>query len=124
MSKIPDHLFYRESHEWFDTSSGAVGITDHAQRELTDVVFVELPKVGAKVKAGDQVAVVESVKAASDIYSPVAGEIVAVNDELTEDPSLINTDPYGEGWIYELKTASNVDTSTLLDASAYGQHIE
>ncbi len=79
MSQVPDHLRYRESHEWIDPKTGAVGITDHAQNELTDVVYVELPKVGATVKAGDQVAVVESVKAASDIYAPVSGEVIAVS---------------------------------------------
>jgi len=124
MSKIPDHLLYRESHEWYDSSSGAVGITDHAQHELTDVVFVELPKVGAKIKAGEQVAVVESVKAASDIYAPVSGEIIAVNDELTEDPSIINNDPYGEGWIYEIKASNDSEKKALMDAASYGQHIE
>lgn len=123
MSKVPDQLRYRESHEWIDPTSGAVGITDHAQHELTDVVYVELPKIGAVIKAGDQVAVVESVKAASDIYSPVSGEVIAVNDELTEDPSLINTDPYGEGWIFEIKPTEPAELNVLLDAPAYRQHI-
>jgi glycine cleavage system H protein len=123
MSKVPDQLRYRESHEWIDPTSGAVGITDHAQHELTDVVFVELPKVGAEVKAGDQIAVVESVKAASDIYTPVSGEIIAINDELLEDPSLINTDPYGEGWIFEIKPSKESELKILLDAPAYRQHI-
>lgn len=124
MSKVPEQLFYRESHEWIDPTSGAVGITYHAQNELTDVVFVELPKVGAMVKAGEHVAVVESVKAASDIFSPVSGEIVAVNDELTEDPSLINSDPYGEGWIFELKVTKPSELDVLMDSSSYRQHIE
>ncbi|TLD70304.1 glycine cleavage system protein GcvH [Phragmitibacter flavus] len=123
MSKVPDQLRYRESHEWIDPTSGAVGITDHAQHELTDVVFVELPKVGAEVEAGDQIAVVESVKAASDIYSPVSGEIIAINDELLEDPSLINTDPYGEGWIFEIKPSKDAELKILLDAPSYRQHI-
>jgi len=123
MSKVPDQLRYRESHEWIDPTSGAVGITDHAQHELTDVVYVELPKIGAVIKAGDQVAVVESVKAASDIYSPVSGEVVAVNDELADDPSLLNTDPYGEGWIFELKPSEPAEFKVLLDAPAYRQHI-
>lgn len=124
MSKIPEAFFYRESHEWIDPTSGAVGITYHAQNELTDVVFVELPKVGAHVKAGDHVAVVESVKAASDIYAPVSGEIVAVNEELKEDPSLINHDPYGEGWIFEIKISNPDELDQLLESSAYRQFIE
>ncbi|HEY2572899.1 MAG TPA: glycine cleavage system protein GcvH, partial [Verrucomicrobiaceae bacterium] len=106
MSNVPDHLRYRESHEWINPQTGTVGITDHAQHELTDVVFVELPKIGTQTKAGDQVAVVESVKAASDIYAPVGGEIVAVNDALTGNPALINTDPFGEGWIFQIKTGN------------------
>lgn len=123
MSKVPDQLRYRESHEWIDPSSGAVGITDHAQHELTDVVFVELPKVGRMIKAGEQVAVVESVKAANDIYSPVSGEIVAINDELADDPSILNSDPYGEGWIFEIRVDDESELKELLDASAYRQHI-
>lgn len=123
MSKVPDQLRYRESHEWIDPSSGAVGITDHAQHELTDVVFVELPKVGRMIKAGEQVAVVESVKAANDIYSPVSGEIVAINDELADDPSILNSDPYGEGWIFEIRVDDESELKDLLDASAYRQHI-
>lgn len=123
MSNVPDHLRYRESHEWIDPTTGAVGISDHAQHELTDIVYIELPKAGAMVKAGDQVAVVESVKAASDIYSPVSGEIIAVNDQLTDDPSLLNTDPYGEGWIFEIRPTEPAELSILLDASAYRQHI-
>src|ERR1700761_6581786 len=102
MSQIPDQLRYRDTHEWIDTTSGTVGISDHAQHELTDVVYVELPKVGAKVKAGDQVAVVESVKAASDIYAPAGGEVVEVNTKLPDNPALLNTDPYGEGWLFKL----------------------
>ncbi len=123
MSKVPDHLHFLPSHEWIDSSSGAVGISDHAQRELTDVVYVEPPKVGAHVKAGDQVAVVESVKAASDIYAPVSGEIIAVNTSLVDDPSLLNTDPYGEGWIFEIKPSEEAEYKALMDSAAYRQHI-
>ncbi len=94
-----------------------MGITDHAQNELSDVVFVELPKVGRVVKAKEAVAVVESVKAASDIYSPVAGEVVAVNKELEANPALVNTDPYGAGWIFQVKPSE--DASGLQDAAAY-----
>ncbi|MDB6120117.1 MAG: Glycine cleavage system protein [Verrucomicrobiaceae bacterium] len=122
MSNIPDNLQYRESHEWIDATQdpAPVGITDYAQNALGDVVFVELPKVGRQVQAGEQVAVIESVKAASDIYAPATGEIVAVNDALAGNPALINTDPYAEGWMFKIKTSS---TSTLLDAAAYAKVI-
>lgn len=123
MSQVPEHLRYRETHEWFDPQTGAVGITDHAQAELTDVVYVELPKAGTKVESGAQVAVVESVKAASDIYAPVAGEIVEVNEALTSDPSLLNTEPYGRGWIFKLRPASGDAGAGLLDAAAYRARI-
>jgi glycine cleavage system H protein len=123
MSNVPDQLRYRESHEWIDSQTGAVGITDHAQHELTDVVFVEPPKVGAKVKAGDQVAVVESVKAASDIYAPVGGEVTEINEALTAEPALINTEPYGRGWIFKMKSVDGAELAQLMDASAYRRHI-
>jgi glycine cleavage system H protein len=123
MSAVPANLRYRESHEWIDPATGIVGITDHAQHELTDVVFVELPKVGAKVKAGDHIAVVESVKAASDIYAPVSGEVVEVNSALPDNPSLLNTDPHGAGWIFKLAMADAAELKALMDATAYQQHI-
>ena len=121
MSNVPDHLRYRDSHEWIDASQdpAPVGITDHAQEELTDVVFAELPKLGRKVSAGEQVAVIESVKAASDIYAPMSGEIVAVNEELSGNPSLINTDPYGAGWMFKLKVANAAEADTMLSPDAY-----
>lgn len=124
MSLVPDQLRYRDSHEWVDPSQSVspVGITDHAQAELTDVVFVELPKLGA-VKAGQQVCVVESVKAASDIYTPVSGEIVEVNDELSSNPGLINTDPYGAGWIFKIKASDAGELAALKDAAAYSAMI-
>ena len=123
MSNVPDNLRYRDSHEWIDASQdpAPVGITDHAQEELTDVVFAELPKLGRKVSAGEQVAVIESVKAASDIYAPMAGEIVAVNEELSGNPSLINTDPYGAGWMFKLKLSAPAEIDTLLDEAAYAE---
>jgi glycine cleavage system H protein len=99
-----------------------VGISDHAQAELTDVVFVELPKLGP-VTAGQQVCVIESVKAASDIYAPVSGEIVEINNELTNNPGLINTDPYGAGWMFKIKPAGSVEAAGLMDAAAYRAHI-
>jgi glycine cleavage system H protein len=123
MSNVPDHLRYRDSHEWIDPKTGAVGITDHAQHELTDVVFVEPPKVAALVNSGDQVAVVESVKAASDIYSPVSGEVMEINDELASEPALINTDPFGRGWIFKIKINNTAELDALMDAAAYRQHI-
>jgi glycine cleavage system H protein len=104
---VPDDLHYATSHEWLRTAGdvGTVGISDHAQHELTDVVFVELPKVGTEVQAQQNVCVVESVKAASDIYSPASGTIVEVNAALSSNPALLNTDPYGEGWIFKLRLA-------------------
>ena len=120
MSLVPNHLRFRDSHEWVDPTQAIspVGITDHAQAELTDVVFVELPKLGA-VKAGQQVCVIESVKAASDIYSPVSGEITEVNNELTANPGLINTDPYAAGWIFKIKLSDAAEAAALKDAAAY-----
>lgn len=124
MSTIPDALHYRDSHEWVDLTQdpAPVGITDHAQAELTDVVFVDPPKLGP-VTAGQQVCVVESVKAASDIYSPVSGEIVEVNAELSASPGLVNTDPYGAGWIFKIRPANPAGTGGLLDAAAYRAHL-
>lgn len=118
---IPADLRYTKSHEWVRLEDGVatVGITDHAQAELTDVVFVELPEIGRELDAGDPTAVVESVKAASDIYTPLAGEIVAANDAVEADPSLINTDPYGEGWIFKVKVRDSAQLESLLDAAGY-----
>ena len=118
---LPDDLFYTESHEWVrvEGENARVGITDHAQAELTDVVYVELPKVGAKAEARGQIAVVESVKAASDIYAPVKGTVVEVNKALEGNPALINTDPFGEGWIFVLKMDSADDVKQLKDAAGY-----
>ena len=114
---------YAASHEWVRVEGevATVGITDHAQHELTDVVFVELPAVGRVVKSGEACAVVESVKTASDIYAPVAGEVVAVNGEVAKNPALVNTDPYGEGWFMKVRLAGAV--SGLKDAKAYGEQI-
>jgi glycine cleavage system H protein len=100
-----------------------VGISDHAQEELTDVVFVELPLVGREVDAGDPTAVVESVKAASDIYAPIGGEVVEVNLEVEADPALVNTDPYGRGWIFKVRVKNAADVEGLLDAAAYSAQI-
>jgi glycine cleavage system H protein len=122
---VPDDLFYTESHEWVrrEGDNARVGITDHAQAELTDVVYVELPKVGAAVEARGPIAVVESVKAASDIYAPVKGTVVEVNKALEANPALINTDPFGEGWIFVLKMDSPDDVKQLKDAAGYRKAI-
>jgi glycine cleavage system H protein len=118
---VPDDLYYTESHEWVrvEGENARVGITDHAQAELTDVVYVELPKVGATAEAKGQIAVVESVKAASDIYAPIKGTVVEVNKALEGNPALINTDPFGEGWIFVLKMAAPDDVKQLKDAAGY-----
>jgi glycine cleavage system H protein len=125
MANIPDDLKYTKSHEWVRVSddTATVGITDHAQAELTDVVFVELPSVGRTVKAGDAVAVVESVKTASDIYSPVSGEIVAVNQTVADNPSLVNSEPYGNGWFYQVKLVNAEELKPLLSAGTYSAQI-
>lgn len=118
---VPANLKYTSDHEWvlLEGDTAKIGITDHAQEELTDVVFVELPDEGRTCDAGDPVAVVESVKAASDIYVPVAGEIVEGNVGLEADPSLINTDPYGEGWIFKVRLNDPSSVEDLMDADAY-----
>lgn len=123
MSQAPDSLRFLTSHEWIDPKTGTVGISDHAQHELSDVVYVELPKVGAKVTAGAQVAVVESVKAASDIYAPASGEVIEVNTALNDDPSKVNSDPYGAGWIFKLKLTNSSEVDALLDGAGYAKHI-
>lgn len=122
---VPDDLHFLPSHEWLRTAgdTGTVGISDHAQHELTDVVFVDLPKVGAAVKAGQQVCVVESVKAASDIYSPASGTITAVNDALSANPALLNTDPYGEGWIFQLRLEAADEVAGLKTAAQYREQL-
>lgn len=118
---IPAELRYNNSHEWvrLDGDIATVGITDHAQAELTDVVFVELPAVGRQVDMGDPTAVVESVKAASDIYAPISGEIVEGNPEVEADPALVNTDPYGKGWIFKMRVKDVSSVAQMMDAAAY-----
>lgn len=122
MSEAPKELRYTKSHEWVRLESGdvaTVGITAHAQSLLGDLVFVELPEVGAVVDATDEVAVVESVKAASDVYSPIGGKVTECNTALQDNPDLINKDPYGEGWIFKIKCNSKEELQALLDADAY-----
>ena len=126
MSKqIPNDVKHAKSHEWVRLNGdlATVGISDHAQSELTDVVFVELPAPGRRIKAGETCAVVESVKTASDIYSPVSGEITAVNSELAQHPELVNSDPYGAGWFFQVKLANPADLDALLSPSDYAREI-
>ncbi len=125
MSNVPSDLKYAKSHEWVRLSGdvATVGITDHAQHELTDVVFVELPEVGRQVKAGEACAVVESVKTASDIYSPVSGQITEVNKAAVDNPALVNTEPYGNGWFYRIKLANPAETGALMSPEQYKAQI-
>jgi glycine cleavage system H protein len=120
---VPENLKYTESHEWVRVEADGtliVGITDHAQEALGDLVFIELPAVGRTAKAGEAIAVVESVKAASDIYAPVAGEVIAVNPEVVDAPEKVNADAYAN-WLYKLKPAKGADLGALLDAAAYAR---
>ena len=122
MSNIPSDLKYVASHEWLKLEADGiitVGITDHAQDLLGDVVFVELPEVGTAVEADQEIAVVESVKAASDVYAPISGEIVAINDELVDSPELANEDPYGKAWFFKIKPANPADYDGLMSADEY-----
>jgi len=126
MSNVPGDLRYTRSHEWVRTlpdGSVEIGITDHAQAALGDLVFVEVPEAGRQVSGGDAFAVVESVKAASDVYSPLGGEVIAGNDALAAQPELVNQDPYGQGWLVRLRPTSAADVEALLDASRYSEHL-
>ncbi len=122
---IPNDFLFATTHEWLhrDGDLATVGITDHAQHELTDVVYVELPAIGTNINAGQQVCVVESVKSASDIYSPASGVVESVNEALNSDPSLINTDPHGAGWIFKLRLAPDVDLSALSTPTQYAEQL-
>jgi glycine cleavage system H protein len=125
MSNVPADLKYAKSHEWVRVSgdTAVVGITDHAQHELTDVVFVELPEVGRKVKAGEACAVVESVKTASDIYSPVSGEVVEINKTVVDDPALVNREPFAGGWFYKIKLSNAGELNGLITPDSYKAQI-
>jgi len=125
LMNVPDDLLYTESHEWIkrEGENIRVGITDHAQAELTDVVYVELPKKDQNANAKEPIAVVESVKAASDIYAPVKGTVVDANQELSSNPALINTDPFGKGWLFVMKIDNPEDLKNLKDAAAYRKQI-
>ena len=127
MSTYPDNLKYATTHEWVrleDDGTATVGISNHAQDALGDIVFVELPEVAATIHAKDEVAVVESVKAASDVYSPISGEIIATNDTLSEAPETVNADPYDDGWFYKIKISDELELDELMDADAYSDHCE
>lgn len=126
MSEVPENLKYRSSHEWvqaLDDGTVRIGITDHAQDLLGDMVYVELPEVGRRVKTGEECGVVESVKAASDLYSPLSGEIVAVNEELASQPEAPNREPYGAGWIFCLRPDDPAELNSLMDAQSYRDFI-
>lgn len=127
MSNVPSELKYVSSHEWIrDEGDGIVtiGITDHAQDLLGDVVFVELPDVGAEVSAGDDAGVVESVKAASDLYAPLSGTVCEINEDLEDSPESVNSDPYGDGWFFKLKLSDLGELDDLLDADDYAAQCE
>jgi glycine cleavage system H protein len=122
---VPEENRYTASHEWVRLEGGTatVGVTDHAQNELTDVVYVELPGIGKAVSAGEQICVVESVKAASDIYAPVSGKVVEVNEELSAHPEWINSDPFGKGWIFKLQPSTPAEVEGLKTAAQYREQI-
>ncbi len=121
---VPTNLRYTKTHEWLriEGDAAVVGITDHAQKELTDIVYVEPPQVGDNVEAGKECAVVESVKAASDIYAPVTGEVVAANTALADHPELVNEDPYGQGWLFKIRMSDPAQVDELLPPDEYANH--
>jgi glycine cleavage system H protein len=127
MSEIPSDLLYRESHEWVrydDDGTATVGISDHAQAQLGDMVFVELPEPGMSYEQGDACAVVESVKAASDVYAPLTGEVIEANSALEDSPELVNSDPYGDGWLFRMQLGDTSELDGLMDPDTYSESIE
>lgn len=127
MSNIPSDLLYTSSHEWVKDEGDdtvTIGITDHAQELLGDLVFVELPEIGDNIEAGGEAGVVESVKAASDIYSPVSGEVIEINEDLNDSPELINEQPYDAGWIYKIKLSNSAEMDDLLNEDGYTAVVE
>lgn len=127
MSNLPSELKYAPTHEWVrveENGEVVIGISEHAQDLLGDMVFVELPEVGRNLDASEECAVVESVKAASDIYAPVSGEVIAINEELEDSPELINSDPYGDGWLFRMKLTDESDLEELLSATGYQSAID
>lgn len=127
MDHIPEELKYTETHEWVskepNSKIATVGITDYAQDQLGEIVFVDLPEIGLKVAAGDDVCVLESVKAAADVFSPVSGVIVAINEDLEESPGLVNSDPYQDGWLYKIELKDEVEYDELIDKSSYQEYV-
>jgi glycine cleavage system H protein len=123
--KVPEELFYTKEHEWvfIDGEEGSIGITDHAQKELGDIVFVELPQVGDRFSTDEPFGSVESVKAVSEIYCPVEGEVIAVNPRLVDSPELVNEDPYGSGWMVRIRVEDSSDTSHLMSAAEYAEYL-
>lgn len=127
MSNTPSELKYASSHEWArleDDGTVTVGITDHAQDALGDVVYIETPEVGDTLAAGDEAGVVESVKAASDIYSPVSGEVIEINEALEDEPAMVNSDPYDDGWFFKIKPSDASELENLMSADEYSEHCE
>lgn len=127
MSELPGDLLYTNEHEWLrrdDDGNVTIGVTDHAQSALGDLVYVELPEVGQEVESGGDMAVVESVKAASDVYAPIDGTVVEVNEALSDDPETINSDPYGDGWIVKIQPAGDIDEGALMSPDAYQELLD
>jgi glycine cleavage system H protein len=125
MSDIPDNLKYASSHEWVrvEGDEAIIGISDHAQEELTELVFIELPEIGSELAVGDSCAVVESVKTASDIYSPVSGEVIETNDALETKPGIVNEDPYGDGWFFKIRLSNLDELDALLSPDDYAEQV-
>ncbi len=126
MSEIPADLKYIETHQWVrvsDDGTATVGITDFAQEQLGDVVYIGVPELGATVNGGEEAGVAESVKSASDVFSPVTGEVIAINDKLEDEPELVNEDPYGDGWMFKVRLADTGELDSLMDADAYADHV-
>lgn len=126
MSEIPGDLKYIETHQWVrvaDDGTATVGITDFAQEQLGDVVYIGVPDVGVTVNGGEEAGVAESVKSASDVFSPVTGEVIAVNENLEDEPELVNEDPYGDGWMFKVKLEDAGELDGLMDAAAYAEHV-
>lgn len=125
MSQTPDHLKYTQTHEWLETSAGEarIGITDHAQERLGDLVYIDLPQIGQEIVSGEELGVLESVKAASDYYSPITGTVTAVNEELLNNPGLLNQDPYGKAWLVKIVMSNPQEVDHLLTAQEYNESI-
>ena len=126
MAKTPEDNRYAKSHEYIhvEGDTGTIGITDYAQKELGDVVFVELPQVGTQLEAGDELGSIESVKAVSELFSPVGGEVVEINERLADKPELVNTDPYGDGWMIRIKLSDATEVDELMNAEEYEEYVQ